>query len=321
MPSIRQYAGKWRVEVERHGTRASKLCDTKAEARDWGYAKEAELESLKLGKGSTFAAAVKHYLATVSIHKKEGAALWESRRFAAMLEFFGEKTPLAKIDSARIGAWRDSRLKSVKGSTVQRESNLLRNLFTKARREWKWIKESPFEGVSMPGDDDPREIVWRWQDIRRVLRHCQSSDGLKTRQVGMAFHISLRTALRLKEALSAELVGQVIILTDSKGTKKGKVVKVPTTFQGRRVMQKYKPPFDVDANMASTLFSEACKECGVRTANVDGPTFHDARATALTHMSKRMPVQRLQRISRHRDINILTRTYYRETAEQISADL
>lgn len=65
----------------------------------------------------------------------------------------------------------------------------------------------------------------------------------------------------------------------------------------------------------------ACIGCGVRKKNIDGPTFHDARGTALTLMARRMPVEQLQRISRHRKIDTLIHTYYRETNEQIAARL
>ena len=53
---------------------------------------------------------------------------------------------------------------------------------------------------------------------------------------------------------------------------------------------------------------------------IDGLTFHDSRATALTLLSRRMDVLRLARFSRHRDINILMNTYYRATAAQISEE-
>jgi integrase len=49
--------------------------------------------------------------------------------------------------------------------------------------------------------------------------------------------------------------------------------------------------------------------------------FHDSRATALTHLSRKVDVMVLARISGHRDLSLLLSTYYRETAEQISARL
>ena len=46
--------------------------------------------------------------------------------------------------------------------------------------------------------------------------------------------------------------------------------------------------------------------------------FHDARATALTLLSRKVDVMTLAKISRHKDINLLQNTYYRESAENIA---
>jgi hypothetical protein len=47
MASIRPYQGKWRAEIERHGTRKSKLCETEAEARLWAAHAEDQLDAQK----------------------------------------------------------------------------------------------------------------------------------------------------------------------------------------------------------------------------------------------------------------------------------
>lgn len=322
MASIRKYADKWRVEVYKNGQRHSKLCETRAEAQHWGVQKELELDAIK-SQGHTLEAAVELYLQTVTPKKKDSTQKWERHRFGYILDHFGKNTLLGKITSKQIGQWRDQRLKTVAGSTVLRESSLIRNLFTVACDEWGWLEKHPFKGVKLPEHNPPREQVWGWREIRRLLRFCAASPGLKTREVGAMFHIALRTGLRMKEALAAKLEGNVIVLMDTKTTKAGRMVKVPTTTQGRRVMQQYAgiERTQMNANEASTIFHKACVQCGLRQPNEDGPTFHDARATALTHMSRRMPVQVLQRISRHRNINILVNTYYRESAEQIAARL
>jgi integrase len=49
--------------------------------------------------------------------------------------------------------------------------------------------------------------------------------------------------------------------------------------------------------------------------------FHDARATSLTMLSRRVDVLTLARISGHRDLSLLLRVYYRETAQEIAARL
>lgn len=316
---IQRVGDKWRVFVEKHGHRPSKLCDTKAEAQRWGVAKEIELDALAGSRGKTFGAAVAYYLKTVSPTKVD-AVEWETRRFAAMSAFFGDKTPLTKITSAEIGKWRDKRLETVKGSTVLREANLLRNLFTLAREEWKWITHRPCEGVRWPEDSDDKEQVWGWRDIRRVLRYCQRG-GPKQQEVGRAFLIALRTGMRLNEVLAARLHGQVAVLPRQKTSKKNAgPVKVPLTKHGRRVLRA-SAAFEVGANEASALFSDITEQLGIRVKGTQGLTFHDSRATFATLMARKVDVLTLAELTRHRDINLLRRKYYRETAEQIAARL
>lgn len=323
---IQKVGDKWRVFVEKHGHRPSKLCDTKAEAQRWGHTKEIELDALAESKGKTFGAAWRYYVKTVSPSKVD-AVEWETRRFEAMEEFFGAGTALTKVNSARIGQWRDHRLLTVKGSTVLRDANLLRNLFSMAAGEWKWISDNPCKGVRWPEEADDKEAIWHWTQIKMVLRYCEQG-GPKQQEVGRAFHIALRTAMRLNEVVSAKLSGNVALLARQKTSRKvvAAPVKVPLTRHGMRLLSKC-PPFTVSANEASVLFSDITDKLGIRQKakkgqpRQSGLTFHDSRATACTHLARKVDVLTLSKITRHRDINLLRRKYYRESAEQISARL
>lgn len=304
---VRQYRDGWRCEVQRNGQRLSKTFPTKRAAQAWGNEQEGRSEAL--GKGwRTFEQAMTEYLERVSIRKR--GHKWEANAFARLGEHFGLGTPLGEIDQATIAAWRDERLKTVTGSTVQREANLLRNLFTVARDEWKWISHSPFKGVKLPEHNSPRRAIWTWPLIRRVLR---SGRAGKTGQMVAAFRIALATGMRLSEVLAARLDGRVALLPRDKTT--NEPVKVPLTRRGVRAMQRA-PKFTVGPNEGSALFSDLLDDL-----LIDGVTFHDSRASALTWLARRVDVMTLARISRHRDLRILQNTYYRETAEQIAARL
>lgn len=320
MPFVHAYGkGKFRCQVQKLGVRESKVFDTKAEARKWGYQREEEIVAEKTGRGVTFGQVASRYLREVST-KKKSAVEWETRRMGYFREFFGDSTPILTITRKTVAKWRDHRLQTVSGSTVNREANLLSNLFRKARLDWEYIQGNPMEGIDWPDDEDPRTVVWHWRQIRRVLRYCQGSQGIKTQQCGIAFHIALRTGMRAKEVLLAVRQGNVCVITDSKTTRKGKLVDFPLTHQGRRVMDRYAgTPWQIQPNELSVLFHKAALACGVREKGVDGPTFHDARGTALTLLARKMPVEQLQRISRHRKIQTLIEVYYRLTNEQIAA--
>jgi hypothetical protein len=318
MAYIHKFRDKWRAEVQRHGHRVTKVHDTKREAQAWALKKEAELDALKGSGGETFGSAAEKYLASVSKEKADPA--WERRRFDAFMEYFKPETKLASITTDHLGQWRDWRMtgdkdnKPVSGATVLREINLMRHMFSLARDEWKWLQVSPFTGLRMPEDNDPRHQVWRWQLIKRVLRADRSG---KTAEVIKAFRIALHTSLRLKEVLEGRYdpgrrvmaLGGALAGTRTKGGGT-KVVEVPVPRRARKLLP---AKFTVGANEASALFCTLTEQL-----MIEDLTFHDSRATALTLLARRMDVMTLARISRHKDISLLYNTYYRESAEDIS---
>lgn len=302
MAYVGRFRDKWRVQVQKDGTRLTKTFPTKREAQAWATEQEAKKTLLK---GHSFAAAVKKYSEEVSA-KKDGAP-WELRRLNAMLEHF--PGDLADIEAPQIAAWRDKRLQTVSGSTVVREVNLLRNLFNVARLEWKWITHKPFEGVKLPKENTPRHQVWTWQLIKRVLR----ADRIgKTKEVQDAFHIALRTGMRLSEALQApdnfDPKRRVVTIK----TKTEARAEIPIGRIAARLLNRQS--FEVGPNEGSVLFGKLCRELLITDL-----TFHDARATALTHLARKVDVLTLAKISRHKDIRLLSNVYYRERADQIAA--
>lgn len=309
MAYIRQLpSGKWRAEVERNGKRTSKTCNTKREVQAWALEQEGSAKAIGSG-WRTFGAACDDYAEKVS--SKKASPEWEARRLQAFVQHFGASLPIGAIAKKDIAAWRDARLKTVSGSTVNREANLLRNVFAVAMHEWEWIATNPFTGTRMPKENEPRKTLWGWRDIRRVLRAPREG---KTREMQDAFHIALRTGMRLQEVLAApqnyDPKRRVVTLK----TKTEARAQIPIGRIAHRLLQR--PAFTVGPNEGSTLFSKL-----TRQLLVDGLTFHDARATALTHLAKKVDVLTLARISRHRDLSLLMRVYYRERAEDISRRL
>ena len=325
MAYIAKFGNKWRAQVAKNGVRRTAVWDTKAEANNWAAKVETEIAGGKLRPAArTLRFACDHYLKTVT-REKRNAELWEMRRFAMICEYFGDDMPLADVNCAALGRLRDFRLSGgersgrnwppVTGSTVNREFTLLRHMLKLAFEEWKWITEYPFKGVRLPKENASRVTVWRWQEIKRVLRAGQNRGG-KTLEVTQAFHIALRTAFRLQEAIAApdgfDKRRKVVTIPPSKENPLPQVV--PITKQGYRVMLTM-PQLKVSPNEASVLFSDLQAQLCIK-----GLQFRDSRATALTLMARRMDILTLSKISRHKDIRML-QIYYRESAEEISARL
>lgn len=310
MAYVRKYRSKWRAEVNRSGQRQSKVFDTKREAAAWAMEMDAHAKALSQG-WRTFSDAAAKYEREVSANKR--GKVWEVRRLGALVAHFGA-APLGSLDAPDMAAWRDARLKTVTASTVVREANLLKHLLHTARDEWRWIEHDPFRGVKLPSENEPRHQRWRWQQIKRVLRAGKQA-GDKTGQAVEAFHIALRTGMRLQEALAApagfDAKRRVVTLGSTKTTGR---VQIPVGRIAARLLDR--PAFTVGANEASTLFAKLCRQM-----LITGLTFHDSRATALTLLSKKVDVLTLAKISRHKNLNLLMSTYYRESAEEIAARL
>jgi integrase len=308
MAYIRQYRDGWRAEVQRNGQRQSKLFKTKREAQAWALQKEGGAKAVGAG-WRTFSQCADKY----QLEHPTRSPQWEANTIARLTAHFGADTPIGTITKGMVSDWVTSRLKTVSGSTVVREANLLRNMLRTARHQWEWITHDPFEGFKLPAENAPRHQVWGWKLIKRVLRAPRTG---KTAEMQAAFHIALRTAMRLSEVLeSPKLLDarrKVVVLASSKTTS-GRV-EVPIGRIGLRLIARAK--FTVGPNEGSVLFGKLCREL-----LIEDLTFHDARATALTLMSRKVDVLTLARISRHQDLRTLQQVYYRETAEQIAARL
>lgn len=320
MPSITPYGDGYRCQVYVKGQRDSQTFPTKREAQQWGARRQQELRTQAAPGGRTFAQAAEKYGLEVSA--KKAGAKWEQLRLAAMAAHFGSRR-LGEIQAPQIAAWRDARLaggdgrRAVAGSTVLRESNLLRNVFTVARDEWHWCDHHPFKGVKLPEEAEPRHQRWTWQKIKRVLRRLGHVTGQAPRtvdqQIALAFLITLSTSLRASECLRVgpDTFSQAarVITVKAKGKLRSEI-PVPR----RAVKHCRLAAFTIDAADLDAGFREA------RDATLAGDLrFHDGRASALTWLARRVDVLTLARISQHSDLRMLQRVYYRESAAEIAA--
>lgn len=322
MASILPHPKGYRVQLTVRGQRDSKIFTSKREAQQWAAAREIELRRGSVVGGKTLAHAIDRYMLEVSC-KKEGEK-WECLRLEAMKRYFGLAVTLGEITAPTIAAWRDWRLngdadnRAVTGSTVQREKNLLRNVFTVARDEWHWMDGNPFKGVSMPSENLPRTALWDWKRIRRVLRFLGYVPGAKPetayQQVALAFLIGLHTSLRASEVLRVnnKTFNQVTRVIEVK-TKTIKLARIPVMPRALKVCKL--ADFTIEAGMLDVLFRKA------RDATLAGDlTFHDSRAFALTMLARKVDILTLSRISQHKDLKMLMR-YFRESAENIAQRL
>jgi integrase len=307
---------KWIHRIQVNGKRTSGTFDTKAAALAW----EAVQRTAPTGGGATTQTnqdAFERYECEVS-RKKKGYR-WEALRLAA----FGRQSlgPLKIKDTneSHIAAWRDERLKSVTGSTVDREMNLLSNVFTIARKEWKWITSSPTTDVSRPKGNPPRFRRVTQNEIDQIcvaLGWRDQPPVTKQQRVAAAFLFAIETGMRAGEICGLTkrtVTPPVALVLDPKN---GEDRRVPMSPRAIELWNMVPEGFGVTAASVDALFRAARDE---RTT-IEDLHFHDSRHEATTRLAKKLHVLDLARMTGHKDIRKLM-IYYNESAEDIAAKL
>jgi integrase len=335
MASFTKTAKGWRVQVARRGVRTSRTFITKKAAELWAAEQERQILDGEVSRWpqKTVADALDRYMTDITPSK--GSAKAETLRLLAFERHFPDlsKKIISEVKPADIAQWRDAMLTRVSPGSVKRIANSLRAVWTVARKEWGWVGESPWSSVKMPAENPPRDRLAGWREIRRVLRRCDYRTGHPPvsvmQNVAWAFLVALRTGMRAAEILrlqAQDVSGSVVTVREHKTQHlTGKPRYVPVTPQGARLLgqlvgyakaRRRSELFTISSASLDALFRRA-----TRSVLVDGLHFHDARATALTHLSRKVNVLDLAKISGHRDLKILSNVYYRDSPEQIAQRL
>jgi integrase len=236
------------------------------------------------------------------------------------------KMVMQDIGPADLAAWRDRRLKVVQGATVLREIGLLRAIWTRAKMgEWRYVDHDPWPDVIKPQDNPARKVIFQEEQTERIVAALGYAGGTpkdKREQTAVAFLLALETAMRSGEILTLEwkhvhLARRMLHLPKSKN---GDARDVPLSRRAVELLEAMSgidedKVFTVNAGLRDTYFRQ-----GKTLAQVDGPTFHDARATAITRLAKKLDLLELARMVGHRDPRSLM-IYYRESATEIANKL
>jgi integrase len=331
--SISKEKNGWRVQVAVQGVRESRTFSTKGEASTWAAQRETEIRQEKatgIQRGRTVDDAFRRYEKEVSVHKRGRDK--EAIRLAAIGRMAVDGVPLkdwklADVTPEVLGKWRDQRLTTVLGSSVNRDLNLLSHVFSSAAKEWKWIAKSPTTDVRRPADPPPRDRLYTQDEIDRLCAalgiDSEQTEPVESisQRVGIAFLFAIETAMRAGEVcglMPEHISGRVATLPMTKnGTKRA----VPLSSRAAELLKLLPEPeeggtvFGIGAKSLDALFRKAKSRAGIEDA-----TFHDARHLAITRLAKKLNVLDLARMVGHRDLKQL-QVYYNESAEDMAARL
>jgi integrase len=304
----------WQVKIRRKGFPAvSKTFDNKAQAEVWAHQIESEMSrgafmDRSEAEKNTLGDMLKRYVDEVTPHKKGHEA--ERYRINAMIGSQElSKFRMANLSSREIARWRDQRLGSVSGATVNREMNILGHVIETARREWGVaLQQNPISLVRRPKHNAARERRLEDNEESRLLAECEAARNAFLRPV---VELALETAMRQSEL--ARLEWRYVDL-DKRAvhlvvTKNGDSRGVPLSSRAMAVIQNI--PKTADGRLFPGLTPEAIKRAFIRAcarANLKNFHFHDLRHEATSRMfEKGLNPLEVASITGHKTLQMLKR--------------
>lgn len=262
---------------------------------------------------------------------KKGAQVEALRINALLRDHYLVANKMAALSSKLLATWRDERLKSVSGSTVNRELNIISSVINYARKDWGVHIENPVALIRRPQNGKARERRLEPGEEERLLAALvpgESTNGRFASGARNAFIkplvlFALETAMRRGELLSLrweniDLKKCVAHLPD---TKNGEARNVPLSSRAKTVLEAMPRSiggnvFPASEDALKKAFARACERAGIENLH-----FHDLRHEGTSRLAEKLPnVIELAAVTGHKDLRMLKR-YYHPRAEDLARKL
>lgn len=307
----------YRIEVRHKGKRYTKTFPTQAECYIWADSLiKSDYQTL------TFKDVFYKYIQDVGKYKKASKTI-KAYYNSLSTTFTLENLKLQEITPQRLTHWRNQRLKKVKPSTVNRQITMYSTVYNYAIKELFIIDTNPFTKIVKPSNPRPRCVRIYPETQEMILNALEYIDEITTtkHKVAIVFLMALHTAMRQGELLSLtwdNVYPRHVHLPD---TKNGTARDVPLSRQAISLLDKLpkrsKTVFDINPQTFKTTWKRMLKS----TQLAGKITFHDTRHEAISRMvSKGIPVEKVAKITGHKDIKTLINVYYNPTVDEL-ADL
>jgi integrase len=196
MATIRYKNKKWHVEIRRSFHKAIyKTFTAKQEAQRWAYKTERLIEigqyqDLSEANKTTLKTLLERYEREVSSKKRTKSDKYLIKNI--MQHNLVDKV-LSHVSSSDIAAFRDKRLETVSGSSVNRELSIISDCINKAITEWKcYISENPVK-AGLRCEENPRRVRRLEQgEYEKLMESCKKNRAFWCPYIDFAIHSAMR---------------------------------------------------------------------------------------------------------------------------------
>jgi len=307
MASITKRANGWQAQVRRSGFKTvSKRFEKKSEAILWARSIESKIDSNELSdistaRKTTLKEILDRYLTEISINKISYKS--EKSRIKTLIASPISKRSLYDLKSSDVAFFRDSRLKTVSPTTVNKELNTLHLVIDTARRDWSISISNPVKLIKRPKNNRARDRRLEAGELEKIISLTES-EILKS-----VVLFALETAMRRGEIAKAKwnhlkLDKQVLSIPE---TKTGEPRAIPLSKKAIEILQDIKKDTDYIFNISSGSISQAFRRACTRGDIVD-LNFHDLRHEATSRLfEKGLNPMQVSVITGHKSFEMLKR--------------
>ena len=314
MATIRRHYGKWQAQVRRANYPSqTQSFIYKKDALEWARKIEIQIQQDNFGISQrnfpSFKEIILRYLEEVS-KKKKGYQVERYHLQHILKNSFVHKS-INQIQPKIITGYRDSRLITVKSSTVLREFNILQHIFSTAIKEWGYPIANPFHQIRKPNGNFRRDRRLSETEYTFLVKGNYPQQILRN-----IIEVAIETGMRRGEILgiqSEHIKGQTLLIPI---TKNGHPRTIPLTKRALYILENTELPFPMSANAVRLAWDRLKKK-----ENIKDLHFHDLRHEAISRFfEKGLSIPEVALISGHKDVRILFR-YTHLKAEDIMRKL
>lgn len=328
---------QWQAKVRRKGfSTVTKTFNTRADAELWAATTESEMgrgvfQDRSEAESTTLFEALERYEREIT-PKKDGAdqervriRVWKADPIA--------KRSLASLRGADFAKWRDTRLKTVSPSTVQKDLAVISHLFTTSIKEWDIAVTNPIAAIKIPTEDNSRTRRFEGDEEARLLNELKPVKGRSiwmTPLVKFAIETAARQsellALRWEDVDLARAVARIYGKDREDGKRRtknrDKFRDIPLSSRAKAILEGLPRSiggkvFPISAPVVRQAFAAATKE---ERANLDNFVFHDLRHEATSRLAEKLALHELMKVTGHSSTRMLAR-YYHPRAEDMAKKL
>jgi len=340
VPTIRKRGDyQYQAIVRRNGyPKQSKTFLTNREAETWAATVESEMLrgifiDRSLAERTTLGELIDRYLIEVTPTKRGAATSSEPSRARVLKRDQISRYKVAALSGKVLAEFRDRRLLTVSGSTVNRDLNMISHILSTARKEWGVHCDNPVAYIRRPREAKARERRLQPGEIEKLMAALDVcgrnpdgtfTEGMHNPWVKPVVQVAIETAMRRGEILSLrwEDVDLAKRTAHLRATKNGDSRTVPLSSAAIAVLTGL--PRSIDGRVFPTTpealkkgFTRACDRAGI-----DGLRFHDLRHEATSRLFERgvFDMMEVATITGHKTLSMLRR-YTHLRAENLARKL